>query len=112
MTVNLHFRQWFTGPVTSYDEAADVLPLELEREDNIEWLEVNDYVRIERLVARADAKPSYGTIRRVNAETQYALVELEVSGFWEWVSLDETFLVMKAAALAAADEQVRTTTAS
>lgn len=97
MTVNLHFRQWFTGPVTTYDEAADALPPELD--DPIEWLEAGDYVRVERTVRRSDAAPEYGVIRRVNADVQYALVELEASGYFEWFSLDELYLVLKSAAL-------------
>jgi hypothetical protein len=107
--VTLHFHPWFTGaPVTTYDEAADALPVELE--DNIDWLEVGDYCRIDRLVAPADdAEPSYGTIRRVNANVQYALVELEVSGYFEWFSVEEVFLVLKKTAAALTAEAASAT---
>lgn len=96
MVINLRFRQWFTGPVT-YEEATDALAPELD--DTAEYIEARDYVRIERTVRRSDAAPEYGIVRRVNADVQYALVELDVSGYFEWFSINEVFLVLKSAAL-------------
>lgn len=82
-----------------YPVAADVLPVELSAEDNIDWIEQDDYVRIVRLVRRDDAPDEYGYVLRVNAAVQYALVRFEGTAKSEWFSLEELYLVWKAAAL-------------
>ncbi len=84
-------------PVT----VVDALPVELRAEDNIDWIEQDDYVRIARLVRRDDAPDEYGFVLRVNAAVQYALVRFEGTAKSEWFSLEELYLVWKAAALEA-----------
>ncbi len=71
----------------------------LDAPDSVEWIEQDDFVRIERLVRRDDAPAEYGTVLRVNAAVQYALVQFEGMDKSEWFSIEEVYLVSKAGAL-------------
>jgi hypothetical protein len=70
-----------------------------ELEDPIEYIEKNDYVRIERLVRRDDAPDEYGFIVRTRPDIQWALVRFEGSAKSEWFWIDEIVLIWKADAV-------------
>ncbi len=94
-------RNTFWNKETLFDDVPPGDALAPELEEVIEWIEQGDYVRIERLVRRDDAPAQFGFIVRTNPEIQWALVRFEHSRRMEWFWIDEVFLVLKAAALAA-----------
>lgn len=73
----------------------------LNTTDNIEWIELGDYVT---MLTPGMIDPIAGKIVQVNVDAQYALVESSRNGIRRWASIDEIRLTVKGTALTAAAE--------
>lgn len=84
-----------TQAITLLKQREQVNPVVIE--DDVEWLEAGDEVRIERLVRRTDAPPQYGTLVQTQPDIQWGLVQFADSTRMEWFHIDELYLEQKAA---------------